>query len=75
MYSKKAIKVRHTLAFRLTLWYAGIFSLSACIAFVFFYLLMTSMFRDQTDRDLYRASRHFLHDHGNGRCGGCQTIR
>ena len=59
MYSKKAIKVRHTLAFRLTLWYAGIFSLSACIAFIFFYLLMTSMFRDQTDRDLYRQAGIF----------------
>jgi len=59
MYSKKGIKVRHTLAFRLTLWYAGIFSLSACIAFIFFYLLMTSMFRDQADRDLYRQAGIF----------------
>lgn len=59
MYSKKRLKVRHTLAFRLTLWYAGIFSLSACIAFVFFYFLMTSMFRDQTDRDLYRQAGIF----------------
>ncbi|MDX2446315.1 MAG: ATP-binding protein [Desulfobacterales bacterium] len=59
MYSKKGIKVRHTLAFRLTLWYAGIFSLSACIAFIFFYFLMTSMFRDQTDRDLYRQAGIF----------------
>ncbi len=59
MYSKKGLKVRHTLAFRLTLWYAGIFSLSASIAFIFFYLLMTSMFRDQTDRDLYRQAGIF----------------
>jgi heavy metal sensor kinase len=59
MYSKKRLKVHHTLAFRLTLWYAGIFSLSACIAFFFFYLLMTSMFRDQTDRDLYRQAGIF----------------
>jgi heavy metal sensor kinase len=59
MYSKKGLKVRHTLAFRLTLWYAGIFSLSACIAFIFFYFLMTSMFRDQTDRDLYRQAGIF----------------
>jgi heavy metal sensor kinase len=59
MYSKKTIKIGHTLAFRLTLWYAGIFSLSACIAFIFFYLLMTSMFRDQTDRDLYRQAGIF----------------
>jgi len=59
MYSKKGLKVRHTLAFRLTLWYAGIFSLSTCIAFIFFYFLMTSMFRGQTDRDLYRQAGIF----------------
>jgi len=59
MFSKKEIKRRHSLAFRLTLWYAGIFSLSACIAFVFFYFLMTSMFREQTDRDLYRQAGIF----------------
>ena len=59
MYSKKGIKTRHTLAFRLTLWYAGIFSISACIAFLFFYLLMTSMFREQTDRDLSRQAGIF----------------
>ena len=59
MYSKKGLKFHHTLAFRLTLWYAGIFSLSACIAFFFFYLLMTSKFRDQTDRDLYRQAGIF----------------
>ena len=59
MFSKKGIKRRRSLAFRLTLWYAGIFSLSACIAFVFFYILMTSMFRDQTDRDLYRQAGIF----------------
>jgi len=59
MYSKKGIKTRHTLAFRLTLWYAGIFSISACIAFLFFYLLMTAMFREQTDRDLSRQAGIF----------------
>jgi len=47
------------LAFRLTLWYAGIFSVSACVAFVFFYFLMTSVFRDQTDRDLSRQAGIF----------------
>jgi len=60
MYSKKGIKTRHTLAFRLTLWYAGIFSISACIAFLFFYLLMTAMFREQTDRDLSRQAGIFI---------------
>lgn len=59
MYSKQRIKIRHSLAFRLTLWYAGFFSLSACIAFIFFYILMTAMFRDQTDKDLYRQAGIF----------------
>ena len=54
MYLEKAIRLRHTLAFRLTLWYAGMFSVSACIVFLFFYFLITSAFRDQTDRDLQK---------------------
>ena len=49
---KKMANLHHTLAFRLTVWYAVIFSISAAIAFLFFYFLITSAFRDQTDRDL-----------------------
>ncbi|MBW1802716.1 MAG: HAMP domain-containing protein [Deltaproteobacteria bacterium] len=52
MSSKKLIRLRHTLAFRLTLWYAAIFTISSCIAFLFFYLLITSVIRDRTDKDL-----------------------
>ena len=59
MFLKQLNRLRRSLAFRLTLWYAGIFSLSACIAFLFFYFLMTAMFRDQTDRDLYRQAGIF----------------
>jgi heavy metal sensor kinase len=47
-------KTRHTLAFRLTLWYTGIFTLSSCVAFFFFYLLIASLIRDRTDQDLVR---------------------
>jgi len=43
-----------TLAFRLTLWYAIIFTLSACLAFLIFYLMITSFFREQTDSDLLK---------------------
>jgi hypothetical protein len=32
---RRLLNVRHTLAFRLTLWYAGIFLVSAALAFVF----------------------------------------
>jgi heavy metal sensor kinase len=56
---KNLLKLRHTLAFRLTLWYAGIFMLSACLAFFFFYLLITSVMRQQTDRGLLSEVRTF----------------
>ncbi|MBI9085408.1 MAG: HAMP domain-containing protein [Desulfobacterales bacterium] len=45
-------KLHHTLAFRLTLWYAGIFTLASGVAFFFFYLLITSVIREQTDQEL-----------------------
>mgnify|MGYP001821198473 FL=1 len=48
----KIADIRHTLALRLTLWYAGIFILSAGLAFLFFYLLITSVMRQQTDQGL-----------------------
>jgi heavy metal sensor kinase len=56
---QKIIDIRHTLAFRLTLWYAGIFMLSACVAFFFFYLLITSVIRQQTDQALSSEVRTF----------------
>jgi heavy metal sensor kinase len=56
---KKIADIRHTLAFRLTLWYAGIFMLSACVAFFFFYLLITSVIRQQTDQGLLSEVRTF----------------
>jgi len=48
----KIAKLKNTLAFRLTLWYAAIFTLSSCVAFFLFYLLITSYMRQQTDREL-----------------------
>jgi heavy metal sensor kinase len=56
---KKIADIRHTLAFRLTLWYAGIFMLSAFVAFFFFYLLITSVMRQQTDQALSSEVRSF----------------
>jgi len=48
-----------TLVFRLTLWYAGVFAVSACIAFLLFYTLITSVFRERTDRELLGQAREF----------------
>jgi len=53
----KINNIRHTLAFRLTLWYAGIFMLTSCVAFLFFYFLITSVIRDRTDQDLLGEAR------------------
>ena len=52
MFLKNLLRLHHTLAFRLTLWYAVIFTVSSCAAFLFFYLLITSVIRQRTDRDL-----------------------
>jgi heavy metal sensor kinase len=57
MFLKKLDSIRHTLAFRLTLWYAGLFMLTSCVAFLFFYLLITSVIRDRTDQDLLGEAR------------------
>lgn len=59
MSSGKAIKFRNTLAFRLTLWYAVIFALSSALAFIFFYVLLTSVIREQTDRELLDRAAKF----------------
>ncbi|MGD1075806.1 MAG: ATP-binding protein [Thermodesulfovibrionales bacterium] len=49
---RKLLRLRNTLAFRLTLWYAGIFTVSSCIAFFLFYTLITTVIGDRTDQDL-----------------------
>jgi heavy metal sensor kinase len=49
---RKRISFRNTLAVRLTLWYAGIFTVSSCIAFLLFYTLITSFFQDRTTQEL-----------------------
>jgi heavy metal sensor kinase len=54
---KRLLSIRHTLAFRLTLWYAGVFLVSSCVAFLFFYLLITAVIQDRTDQDLLEEAR------------------
>ncbi len=56
---RKRINLRNTLAFRLTLWYAGIFTVSSCIAFLLFYMLITSFIREQTDQELLGQVNRF----------------
>jgi heavy metal sensor kinase len=52
MFLKKPHSFWNTLAFRLTLWYAGIFTVSSCIAFLLFFMLITSVNRGRTDQEL-----------------------
>lgn len=59
MFSKKTRELRHSLALRLTLWYAGIFTLSSCLAFLLLYLLVSSVVRQQTDEDLLKRAEQF----------------
>ena len=56
---KTLLEARHTLAFRVTLWYAGIFTLSSGLAFLFFYLLIINVIQDRTDRDLREEASKF----------------
>ena len=57
---RKTRRSGSTLAFRLTLWYAGIFTLSSCVAFLLFYMLVTSVIRDRTDQELTGQARRFV---------------
>jgi heavy metal sensor kinase len=59
MSSKRMLSFRNTLAFRLTLWYAWIFTISSCVAFLLFYTLITSVIRERTDQELLSQARQF----------------
>jgi heavy metal sensor kinase len=52
MFFDKFNKLKRTLAFRLTLWYALLFVLSAVIVFILFYILIASVIQQRTDDDL-----------------------
>lgn len=52
MFSGNLRKRPRSLALRLTLWYAGIFAASLCVAFLIVHLLTLSILRERTDEDL-----------------------
>jgi signal transduction histidine kinase len=56
---KRLIKLPRTLATRLTLWYAGIFTLSYVAAFLIFVLLGSPILRKNIDQDLLGEMRSF----------------
>src|SRR5215471_2132376 len=59
MFFEKILRLRSTLAFRLTLWYAGIFAVFACISFLLFYSFITSVLQERTDQELRGQARRF----------------
>jgi heavy metal sensor kinase len=59
MFLRKFHSFWNTLASRLTLWYAGIFTVSSCIAFLLFYMLITSVIREKTDQELLSQMGQF----------------
>jgi signal transduction histidine kinase len=48
----KTIKLPRSLSFRLTLWYGIIFSLSSCLAFLFFYIFISTSLSQRLDSRL-----------------------
>jgi heavy metal sensor kinase len=55
----KILRLPNTLAFRLTLWYGGIFTLCSGVAFLLFYTLITSVLQEQTDQELLAQAQRF----------------
>jgi heavy metal sensor kinase len=43
----------------LTLWYAGVFTASSCVAFLLFYILITSFIQERTDQELLSQVNRF----------------
>jgi heavy metal sensor kinase len=56
---RQLLSIRHTLVFRLTLWYAGIFAVSSLLAFSVFYLGIASIVRARTDAELLESIEEF----------------
>ena len=48
-----------SIAFRLTVWYAGVFSISSCVAFGLFYFLAVQTIMNQMDRELMDKAGYF----------------
>ncbi|MEJ2068521.1 MAG: HAMP domain-containing protein, partial [Deltaproteobacteria bacterium] len=56
---RKLLSLRRTLAFRLTLWYAGIFTLCFLGAFIFLYFLIITDIQNRTDQGLMDEGEEF----------------
>jgi len=59
MWFGKILNLPHTLALRLTLWYAGVFTVCAGVAFALFFALITAELRERVDQDLRTQATRF----------------
>lgn len=63
----------HTIAFRLTVWFAGIFTICSGVAFVLFYFFATQTIQEQVDQDLLdNAAKFSATIHQRGLIGASQ---
>jgi heavy metal sensor kinase len=72
MFSKTINKLRHSLALRLTVWYAGIFVVFSIIAFILAYFSVAAVLQVQTDEDLEEDISEFA---AFMRLGGIERVR
>jgi len=63
-----------SIAFRLTIWYAGIFSISSCVAFGLFYFLATQTIMSQVDQELMDKAGYFRTVISRGGIVGAQNL-
>jgi signal transduction histidine kinase len=63
-----------SIAFRLTVWYAGIFSISSCVAFGLFYFLATQTIMNQVDQELIDKAGYFRTVISRGGIVGAQNL-
>jgi len=59
MFSRKPFRFTRKLAFKLTLWYAGIFSISCFCALIVFYLATASVINRRTDLEILKDAKEF----------------
>lgn len=59
MFLKKIHRLYGKLAFRLTVWYSGIFTLSILVALLAFYMLVTSIVHQREDADLVKDVKEY----------------
>jgi hypothetical protein len=59
MFLSKILRPPGTLAARLTLWYAGIFTISTLVAFGSFYLVISTVLSERGDQDLMKDVREY----------------